>query len=553
MKYTLSCFVVFVLSEMACLAAVNDSFVYKGLNYRVLTDTTVTIASNRSYKQSTLVIPEKVSDGTQDYTVTEISDEAFYYCENIRDVTFPPSITSIGSYAFFGNNFAIIDLPSALQTIGEEAFKSPNYDGEPRILSIPPSAKKIGSCAFDNIGELHITDLAEYCNISFGDEYSLGFWILPPVQLDSGINLFIDGKLISHLVIPSSVQEIKRSAFDHMNIYSVEIPNSVVSIGSDAFSSTYISNIELPNSVQFIGEYAFENSALTTIHIPPSLKSIGRMAFYGAPFEEVYITDLEAWCNIDFEDEESNRACHVKRLYLNREEVNHLVIPQSIKNVKDYAFHGFSIYSVELHDSIVSIGRKAFFGLPLDVRSPLVIPNSVRYIGPSAFSGCPIRNLTIGRNISQFGHELNWQEKHISNQWDSADILDVTYLSESPVSEDDSILAGMFAPEVYKNATLHYLASAEDIITTYQPWSLFENKHAIQQVEDSDVDYSWTDDYWPGEASIVKPYTEDDEEVIVYTIGGLRVYSGVKSQMSLPSGLYIIVSPHSGLRYKKKV
>ena len=38
-------------------------------------------------------------------TVTAIGDEAFYFCEHLRDVTIPNSVTSIGFFAFFGCTF----------------------------------------------------------------------------------------------------------------------------------------------------------------------------------------------------------------------------------------------------------------------------------------------------------------------------------------------------------------------------------------------------------------------------------------------------------------
>ena len=85
--------------------------------------------------------------------------------------------------------------------------------------------------------------------------------------------------------------------------------------------------------------------------------------------ESVYISDLSAWYNIDFDDYFSNPFCHRAKLYLNNKEVTNLVIPDDITaipdditEIKDYAFCGCeSLTSVTIGNSITSIGEYAFY------------------------------------------------------------------------------------------------------------------------------------------------------------------------------------------------
>ena len=147
-----------------------------------------------------------------------------------------------------------------------------------------------------------------------------------------------------------------------------------------------LTSVTIGNSVTSIGKCAFEScSGLTSVTIGNSVKSIGDGAF-DACFDltSVHISDIAAWCNIDFEDYASNPLFYAHHLYLNGEEVKDLVIPNSVTSIGDYAFDGCSgLTSVTIPNSVTSIGGAAFYGC-----SGLIfvnIGNSVTSIGAYAF------------------------------------------------------------------------------------------------------------------------------------------------------------------------
>ncbi|MBQ1800157.1 MAG: leucine-rich repeat protein, partial [Prevotella sp.] len=80
-----------------------------------------------------------------------------------------------------------------------------------------------------------------------------------------------------------------------------------------SLQNSYGGNVVIPESLLYqgekyivrgISEKSFYNCRyLTSVSIPSSIKNIGNNAFYNCnALSAVYITDLEAWCNIRFDN-----------------------------------------------------------------------------------------------------------------------------------------------------------------------------------------------------------------------------------------------------------
>ena len=155
-------------------------------------------------------------------------------------------------------------------------------------------------------------------------------------------------------------------------------------------------------SVTSIGEKAFYDcDDLTSVTIGNSVTSIGRDAFlYCYGIKSVHITDIAAWCNIEFG---ANPLYYAHHLYLNGEEVKDLVIPNSVTSIGNDAFGGCSgLTSVTIPNSVTSIGAYAFSGC--SGLTSVTIPNSVESIGGLAFSGCSgLTSVTIGNSVKSIG------------------------------------------------------------------------------------------------------------------------------------------------------
>ncbi len=222
----------------------------------------------------------------------------------------------------------------------------------------------IGSDAFLNCSGLtsvHITDIAAWCGIKFGNQYS------NPLSYTQ--NLY----------------------FNEEEIKELAIPEGVTSIGDYAFSGcSGLTSITIPNSVTSIGEYAFSGcTALTSVHI----------------------TDIAAWCGIKIGNEHSNPLSYAQHLYLNGEEIkDDLVIPEGVTSIGSRVFYGCSgLTSVTIPNSVTSIGYDAFRGC--SALYNLTLGSGIESIGSQAFSDCKMRNLQIKRSTPPVSSTNSFSEQ----------------------------------------------------------------------------------------------------------------------------------------------
>ena len=277
------------------------------------------------------------------------------YKSSIKSVLINEGVTSVSAYAFYGcTSLTSAIIGDSVTSIGEDAFyKCTSL----RSVTIGDSVTSIGNYAFSGCSSLdavYISDLAAWCNIDFSG-YSSN-----PLN-----NLYINGTLVTDLVIPDSVTSIRNYAFR---------------------ICTSLTSVTIGGSVTSIGNYAF---------------------YYCDALDAVYISDIAAWCNISFGDSYSNPLDYANNLYLNGTLVTDLVIPDSVTSIRKYAFSGCtSLTSVTIPDSFTSIGSSTFSSCTS--LTSVTIPDSVTSIGSSAFAGC-----TAIKKVNYCGNEIQWMQMYI--------------------------------------------------------------------------------------------------------------------------------------------
>ena len=305
-----------------------------------------------------------------DGKVTTIGASAFLKCSSLTSVTIPNSATSIGYQAFN----ACSSLKSA--TIGNG------------VISIREQA--FSSCS---------SLTAFYGKFASEDNRCL--------IVDGALNSFAPVGLTEY-TIPDGVTSIGKYAFNYCSsLTSVTIPDSVTLIGIRAFNAcSSLTSVAIGDSVTSIGKYAFSYcSNLRNVTIGNSVTSIGKCAFDACTSStSIHISDLSAWCKIDFEVNTANPLFYAKNLYLNGNLVAELTIPSDITEIKNYAFYGCSsLTRVTIPDSVTSIGDSAFYGC--SGLTSITIPDSVTTIGDWAFSGCSrLTSVTIPDSVTKIGN-----------------------------------------------------------------------------------------------------------------------------------------------------
>ena len=263
----------------------SDTTVYLPSSYAGCVVTTIRADAFKNQTQITkIVIPA---------SITEIGSNAFSGCKNIQSATMPTSAssaipkislktvifnggTSIKNSAFsYCSSLTSIEIPASVTSIGDSAFRGCS---SLTSIEIPASVTSIGFNAFyecSSLTSVNITDIAKWCAISFDASAN---------PLSCANNLYLNGELVTELVIPEGVTSIGDWAFYNCSsLTSIEIPASVTSIGYAAFSGcSSLTSIEIPASVTSIGDYAFSRcSSLTSITFAENsqLTSIGNSAF----------------------------------------------------------------------------------------------------------------------------------------------------------------------------------------------------------------------------------------------------------------------------------
>ena len=263
-------------------------------------------------------------------SATTIGDCAFANCSNLTSVTIGDSVTSIGYGAFYECiSLTSVTIPDGVTTIGYMTFYNCS---SLTSVTIPDSVTTIGFQAFslcNSLNAVHITDLKSWCNIDFINLFTDGSVDLSTNPLSYASNLYLNGELVTDLVIPDGVNEIKLMAFAGCNsIKSVTIPDGATTIGDWVFCNcSSLTSVTIGDSVTTIGEAAFFGcDSLTSVTIGDSVTSIGYGAFY----------DCRSLTSVTIGD--------------------------SVTSIGEYAFsYCSSLTSVTIGDSVTTIGGGAFY------------------------------------------------------------------------------------------------------------------------------------------------------------------------------------------------
>ena len=235
-------------------------------------------------------------------SLTDIKNEAFYYCRNLEYIQIPKSVQnfigdfpflgctnlksagpigsgsdyefgwtdSIPDRAFSGSEITEIIFPKGLRKMGDSVFSGCRYLKE---ITIPEGVEYIGVFGFTGCNELtHVSlpdTLIRLGDCAFGDSPKLK----TAGPRGSGANVEFGWKTV--------IPPYAFGQFDYLE--SVELPETISGISYNAFSNCiHLKSIEIPEGVPEIAQNQFAGcSKLSMITIHKNVKRIYSGAFDG--------------------------------------------------------------------------------------------------------------------------------------------------------------------------------------------------------------------------------------------------------------------------------
>lgn len=184
-------------------------------------------------------------------TVTEIGNNAFYYCDRLASITLSLGLQKISDYMFtYCRSLTSITIPEAVTEIGVRAFESSGLT----TITIPSTVTTLGSGAF------------RYCESLTSMDIQATVTAIP--------DEFATECPLTSLTLPSTLQTIGAYAFaknDGFQVTELTIPASVTSIGDFAFGGNNPNQMTLtvlPTTPPTLGSTAFNLAAGSVIKVP---------------------------------------------------------------------------------------------------------------------------------------------------------------------------------------------------------------------------------------------------------------------------------------------
>lgn len=386
--------------------------------------------------------------------ITVIPDYAFEGCASLRSIELPKTLVQIRLEAFSGSGLESLSAPSSLKEIWSYAFKDCRSLAEVDLnevtslgdmafencallssVSLPDSLLELGSYVFSGCSSLYsITMPSQAIAIESTAFYGTGYYN-DPSSWDSGV-LYVDSYLVA-----------TNAEFAALSSYSVK--PGTIAIAEKAFANNgkKLVSITLPDGLLFIGDGAFSSlSSLKTANIPSSVNRIGYGIFSGtALYKDTANWEgnglyLDSWLlaveNVkitEFAVKEGTIGAadgNDASLFPSRaKSVAALSLPSTLRYVGSRSFAQLRVTSLNLPESLQSIGEGGFSSCAFLTSANLGDCLSLVSIGDQAFSGALLSQITIPSSVLTMG-ELVFNQNRVD--------LSISCLAESkPEGWDD--------------------------------------------------------------------------------------------------------------------
>lgn len=323
-------------------AGVGETFTSGDFTYKVNTDgVSVTLTAIAAEKLTgEVTVPEKVSDGTTEYTVTQLG-ETFKNkgakTNDMTSLTLPDTITAFtGTATFYGCKFTSIHLPKNLASEANNAgtlWKTFYFCSKLTEVTLPEGITKCygtfgggkDMSASSGVKTVYITGKKEVdfyagsgtLEARAWKDGTTGITIYYPADGTKPKRTSATGSFSANVVMIGDepptpggdtfeIGDFKYKIMDEdgkkvtvvgfsksaQKVGAISVPKTishndaeytVAQIEGKAFAdATGVTDITIPDTIGYIGYQALMNTGITTFDMPDSVKSLGYGTFYGS-------------------------------------------------------------------------------------------------------------------------------------------------------------------------------------------------------------------------------------------------------------------------------
>lgn len=457
---------------------VPTQIVYQGTSYRV------NVVRARAFAEQSRIInlflPEQLDT---------IGQDAFYKCQNLRNITGLKRVDVCEPYAFSTTALTSLDWSQVtMGTIGDGAFAQCTQLTQ---VSLPPGLKTLPEAIFRGCTSLTSINLSS----------------LPLTHI--GPRAFAQCSALQTLELPSTLTVIGDEAFADMTaLVAIELPEGITSIGAQAFAGcTMVQTVKLPEELTTIGYSPFARcNGLREVVLPAKISDIDdKFVFADCPaLEKISIEEYARFysCSDGVLRNRIGSKIIAYPAALSRQV--HPTLRATSQPLAPGALMGCELDEVLLLPALVNTIPREAFASTSGLRSiEMATRSNLTTIEIRAFEksrdltyvDIPSKTKTIGN--AAFRGDENIQEVFV-------------WATSAPALPDSA-----FSQTVYENAVLYTPTGKTELYTSAPGWSLFNHI---------------SDDSATG--------IERNEELndgAVYDLAGRKVFNG-----KLPRGIYIV-------------